>query len=141
ALLTAAALMAFAVVDPGKNASTVRVIMPLMVLLLVGTGGVISMLSPYTAEVFPTLLRGTGSGIAAGASKVGGILAPPVVVILLAITPGFRLLAIAAAIPVVISAVVLVLVGKETKNRALEELTTPDYPSAGIPSAIAVAEQ
>ena len=48
-----------------------------MVLLLVGSGGVIAMLSPYTAEVYPTQVRGTGSGFAAGTSKAGGIMVRP----------------------------------------------------------------
>jgi putative MFS transporter len=42
-------------------------------LIYATTGGVMAMLSPYTAEVFPTRLRGTGSGLSAGSTKLGGL--------------------------------------------------------------------
>jgi putative MFS transporter len=120
--LTTAALVAFAIVDPGSGGRTSLWLMPLMVTLLVGTGGIISMLSPYAAEVYPTHLRGTGSGFAAGSSKVGGILAPPLAAAILGATPGFYLLGFAVAAPVAIAGVVLALVGLETRDRGLEDL-------------------
>jgi len=101
---------------------------PLMVLLLVGSGGIISMLSPYTAEVYPTRLRGTGSGFAAGASKVGGILSPPLMAFILLRYPGFSLVAVIAAVPVLVSTAMMVLSGIETRDRPLEELTTHHEP-------------
>jgi MFS transporter, putative metabolite:H+ symporter len=122
ALITAAALIAIAIIDPGAGGQRLSWLMPLMVLLLVGTGGIISMLSPYTAEVYPTALRGTGSGFAAAASKVGGIIAPPVAVTLLAMTPGFRLIGLVVAVPVLLSAMVLLFAGVETRDQPLEEL-------------------
>jgi len=120
--ITTTALVAFAIIDPGGGGRHLSLLMPLMVLLLVGSGGIISMLSPYTAEVYPTAFRGTGSGFAAGTSKVGGIIAPPVAVILLALIPGFRLIALVVAIPVALSGLILLLAGVETRDRALEEL-------------------
>ena len=74
ALLTAAATIGFAIVNPGASGEQSSYLTPLTVLLLVGSGGVIAMLSPYTAEVYPTQVRGTGSGFAAGTSagKSGG---------------------------------------------------------------------
>lgn len=122
AMITAGALIAFALVDPGSGGQT-TLLMPLMVLLLVGSGGVISMLSPYTAEVYPTALRGTGSGFAAGSSKLGGMIAPPVAALALSVVPGFTLIGFAVAAPVLLSAVILVVTGIETRDRALEELT------------------
>jgi len=77
ALLTAAATIGFAIVNPGASGEQSSYLTPLMVLLLVGSGGVIAMLSPYTAEVYPTQVRGTGSGFAAGTSKAGGIMVRP----------------------------------------------------------------
>ncbi len=131
ALITAAALVAFALIDPGANGQKTTLVMPLMVLLLIGTGGVISMLSPYTAEVYPTALRGTGSGFAAGSSKVGGILAPPLAAFILGIVPGFGLLGLAAAAPVVLSAVMIAVAGVETRNRALEEMAASGRTGTG----------
>ncbi len=138
ALITTAALVAFAVTDPGGNGQNTTLIMPLMVVLLIGTGGIISMLSPYTAEVYPTALRGTGSGFAAGSSKVGGILAPPLAAFILGTVPGFGLLGLVVAAPVVLSAVILAVAGVETRNRALEEMAVAPRTGTGIaPAALA----
>jgi putative MFS transporter len=123
ALVTGAALLLFAVLDPGAGGGHTAAVMPLMVLLLIGSGGVISMLSPYTAEVYPTRLRGTGSGFAAGSSKIGGILAPPVAALTLAAAPGFGLIGLLAAGPVIVAALVVLAAGVETRDRALEEVT------------------
>jgi putative MFS transporter len=128
ALITAASLVAFAVVDPGGHGKSATLVMPLMVMLLVGSGGVISMLSPYTAEVYPTALRGTGSGFAAGTSKVGGMLAPPLAAFTLGIVPGFSMIGLVVAAPVVISAIILAVAGVETRDRALEELHAGSKP-------------
>lgn len=43
-------------------------------LLLVSSSGVLAMLLPYAAEIYPVHLRGTGSGVVAASSKFGGIL-------------------------------------------------------------------
>lgn len=122
ALVTCASLGLFAAVDPGAGGRNTSWLMPLVVLLLLGSGGIISMLSPYTAEVYPTRLRGTGSGIAAGASKLGGIVAPPLAAWILGAAPGFTVLAVVAAAPVALSALVLAVAGIETRDRGLEEL-------------------
>ena len=131
AIITAIALIAFAVVDPGSDGNT-SLIMPLVVLLLVGSGGVISMLSPYTAEVYPTSMRGTGSGFAAGSSKFGGMIAPPAAAAALTVVPGFTLIGLAVAAPVLVSALLLMLTGVETRNRALEELAQVELPVDGV---------
>jgi putative MFS transporter len=123
AFITVASLIAFAVVDPGSASGNPGWLMPLTVLLLIGSGGVISMLSPYTAEVYPTALRGTGSGIAAASSKIGGIAAPPIVAMILAITPGFTVLALAIAAPMLVSLIILTIGAVETRGRGLEELS------------------
>ncbi|HTL94728.1 MAG TPA: MFS transporter, partial [Gemmatimonadaceae bacterium] len=123
ALVTCAALGGFAMIDPGGAAHSASLLMPLVVLLLLGSGGIIAMLSPYTAEIYPTRLRGTASGIAAGSSKLGGIVAPPVAAWVLTVAPGFTAIGLIVALPVAISAIVLALAGVETRDRGLEELT------------------
>lgn len=140
ALITAAALIAIAVIDPGAGGKRLSMLMPLMVLLLVGSGGIISMLSPYTAEVYPTALRGTGSGFAAGASKIGGIVAPPVAVLLLAAVPGFRLIGLVVAVPVLLSALILLFTGVETRDQPLEELRV-DAPRDVVAAQVMAAER
>jgi MFS transporter, putative metabolite:H+ symporter len=42
--------------------------------LLIAVSGVIAMLIPYAAEIYPVHLRSTGSGVIAASSKFGGIL-------------------------------------------------------------------
>lgn len=123
AVVTCAALALFAALDPGAGGRNAQWLMPLIVLLMLGTGGVIAMLSPYTAEVYPTRLRGTGSGIAAGSSKVGGIVAPPIAAWIIGAAPGFATLGVVLAVPVALSALVLAVTGVETRDRGLEELT------------------
>src|SRR3546814_17740296 len=41
--------------------------------LLVSVSGVIATMIPYAAEIYPVQLRGTGSGVIAASSKLGGI--------------------------------------------------------------------
>lgn len=136
ALVTVASLAIFALVDPGAGGRHTGSLIPLVVLLLLGSGGVISMLSPYTAEVYPTRLRGTGSGIAAGSSKLGGIIAPPLAAWVLGIVPGFTAIGVIVAVPVALSAIVLAFAGVETRDRGLEELTAEHpMPSLELQSA------
>ena len=138
AALTGVTLLLFALVDPGSRGAGTALLMPLMVALLVGSGGIISMLSPYTAEVYPTRLRGTGSGFAAGCSKAGGILAPPLVVLVLARWPGFAAIALIAAAPVFLSMLMLALSGIETRDRPLEEMAAaPAEPPQPLETAAA----
>jgi putative MFS transporter len=122
AAVTAAALVACALVDPGAGGRNAGWFLPLMVVLLVGSSAIVSMLSPYTAEVYPTYLRGTGSGFAAASSKAGGILAPPLAAAVLTAAPGFTAIALVVAVPVALSALILAVAGVETRDRALEEL-------------------
>jgi putative MFS transporter len=120
ALATGATLLAFAGLDPAAGSRTA--LTALVVALLVSSGGVIAILSPYTAEVYPTALRGTGSGLAAASSKVGGIFGPPLVASLLATTGTVTVAALVAAAPMVLAAAVLVATGLETRGRRLEEI-------------------
>jgi putative MFS transporter len=117
--LTAAALTALAVTDlHGPPVVTVS----LLVLLLIGCGAVIAVLSPYTAEVYPTRIRGLGTGMAAACSKAGGIFGPPALAGLLVLVPGARLVGIVAALPMAIATIAIARQGVETRGRALEEI-------------------
>jgi hypothetical protein len=69
--------------------------------------------------------------LAAGSSKVGGIVAPPLAALILGITPGFFLLGLAVAVPVAISGLILAIAGVETRHRGLEELAAV----SGAPAA------
>ncbi|GLF98784.1 MFS transporter [Streptomyces yaizuensis] len=56
-----------------------KVAVPVLIGLLTGTSGVVAVLGPYTAQVYPTAFRGLGSGLSAACSKSGGIFGPPLV--------------------------------------------------------------
>ena len=104
-------------------ASNKVAIVTLLALLYAATGGVIAMLSPYTAEVFPTRLRGTGSGVSAGSSKLGGLLgAVGTVTGVISVSTGMLRPALLVSIPLAIAAIVVAISGLETRGRPLEEL-------------------
>jgi len=96
-------------------------------LLLVSSSGVIAMLIPYAAEIYPVHLRGTGSGVIAAASKAGGILGAGLGV--LGVFGHFALSAVLIALPMAVGAVMLFRSGIETRGRRLEEIQ--DALSAG----------
>jgi putative MFS transporter len=98
-------------------------IVAMLALLYAATGGVIAMLSPYTAEVFPTRLRGTGSGISAGSSKLGGLLgAIGTVTGVISVSTGMLRPALLVSIPLAVAAIIVAARGLETRGRPLEEL-------------------
>ena len=102
----------------------------LLVILLVAMWGMISVLAPYGAEVYPTRVRGAGSGVVAGASKFGGVLALALAVFAVA-PPGLAGAVMLAAIPAGIAATILIFFGIETRGRRLEEITREELARAG----------
>jgi putative MFS transporter len=99
------------------------------VALLVSVSGVIAMLIPYAAEIYPVQLRGTGSGVIAASSKFGGILGAGLGV--LGFFEHFVLSALLIAVPMVISGVLLLASGIETRGIGLEAIQDR---LAGVPS-------
>ncbi len=88
--------------------------------LLVSVSGVIAMLIPYAAEIYPVHLRGTGSGVIAAASKFGGILGAGLGV--LGFFGNFMLSALMIAVPMMVSGVLLWRSGIETRGQGLEDI-------------------
>lgn len=88
--------------------------------LLISVSGVIAMLIPYAAEIYPVHLRATGSGMIAASSKLGGILGAGLGV--LAFFDHFALSALLIALPMAVSGVMLWRSGIETRGRSLEEI-------------------
>lgn len=123
AALTSATLAAFAFLGSSLAQTSPAVIIGLTGLLMLSSTAVVSMLSPYAAEVYPTDLRGTGSGFAAASSKLGGMIGPPMIGALLGGAGGILLPAVLAAVPIGIAAVALVFLGEETRARGLENIT------------------
>ena len=84
--------------------------------------GMWSVLYAYTPELYPTRARATGAGFASSIGRVGSLLGPYVVGVLLPITGQSGVFTLGAA-SFAIAAFVVVLLGIETKGLALEEVS------------------
>lgn len=131
ALASAVVLIGFFLLGTGSVHSSTWFAM-LAILLLASVSGVIAMLIPYATEIYPVQVRGTGAGLVAGSSKLGGIAAAG-----LGVTGFFASLtapALAIAVPLAVSAVVLVMKGVETRRRTLEEINSGSIAEAAAAS-------
>ena len=117
--LTSAALLAFFVMGASGLQSPVATVAA-TVALLVSTSGVIAMLIPYAAEIYPVPLRGTGAGVVAASSKFGGIVGAGLGVA--GFFDHFALSALLIAVPMAASAVLLWRAGVETRGQRLEDI-------------------
>lgn len=117
--MTTATLLAFcalAVLDLRSAAVTTTA----TAALLIGVSGVIAMLIPYAAEIYPVHLRGSGAGVVAASSKFGGIVGATLA--LFGFFDHFALSAIVIAVPMMVSAVMLWRSGVETRGIGLEDI-------------------
>jgi len=118
-LLTVASLSAFFIMGmTGTSSATALVVATAA--LLVSASGVIATLLPYAAEIYPVHLRATGSGVIAASSKFGGILGAGFGV--LGLLGELAVSAILITVPLVISAVMLMRAGVNTRGKRLEEI-------------------
>ena len=86
----------------------------------------VGILTPFSTEVYPTALRGIGSGVVSASTKAGGIVAPTLIGALIAAAAGLTLPVIATAIPMALAGFGMAAFGVETRGRRLEELTAKD---------------
>ncbi len=118
-LLTALSLLLFLIL--GLTAvQSVAAMTVATALLLISASGIIAMLIPYAAEIYPVHLRGTGAGMVAASSKTGGILGA-----VCGVLGMFDSLAMAAAIiavPLLLCAHMLLKHGIDTRGRRLEDI-------------------
>jgi hypothetical protein len=82
--------------------------------------------------LYPTQLRATGGGVTASSSKLGGVLGPGAVTVILTAFPGFIVPALSLAVPLLIAAVALWMNGRETSGRRLEEIHEVPAPAAEL---------
>lgn len=98
-----------------------------VVIVIMGVSTATTDLMPtYASEVYPTRLRGRGTGLVAGASKAGGILGIGLVVAAVA-PPSFTGAAVLGAIPTGLAAITLGRFGVETRRRRLEDITAQEF--------------
>jgi putative MFS transporter len=94
----------------------------LLVAPIWGINTVTAVLSVYSSEIFPTRIRSRGTGLAAGASKAGGVLI--VFLVAFGVAPlSISGTALIGGIPVALAALAILIFGVETRNRQLEEIT------------------
>jgi putative MFS transporter len=116
---TTLALLAFVAIElAGLRSATA--ITAATAALLVSSGGVVAMLIPYAAEIYPVHLRGTGAGVIAASSKFGGILGAGFGV--LGLFEHFALSALLIAAPMALSGLMLARSGIETRGHRLEDI-------------------
>jgi putative MFS transporter len=117
--LSALALLAFAAIGWMQMRSQ-AVTIAAVAALLVSTSGVIAMLIPYAAEIYPVHLRGTGAGIVAASSKAGGILGAALGVG--GFFQHFELSALLIAGTMLVAAIMLLRAGIEPRGQRLEDI-------------------
>jgi putative MFS transporter len=132
AIGTATVLAGFSTFRPGCNQTLFSL---LTALLLIGLGGMIAMLLPYSAELYPTKLRASGGGVTASSSKVGGVVGPSAVALIMTAFPGLAIPALSLAAPLLLAAVALWINGKETSGKRLEELQETPRPLS-LPNSV-----
>jgi len=117
--LTALSLMAFAALGAAGWRSALLTTLATAA-LLVSVSGVIAMLIPYAAEIYPVHLRGTGSGVIAASSKFGGIVGAGLA--WFSFFDHFVWSALLLALPMAVSALMLARCGVETRGFRLEDI-------------------
>lgn len=125
AALTVASLLALAAV--GMDGSR-PVLLTAVMLLFAGTAGVIALLGPYTAEIYPLAIRGTAGGWAAAVGKSGGAFGPPLIALVLSVPGGMRTAALFVALPMALAGIAVAVRGSDphAAARPSEDTTALD---------------
>ncbi|WP_406151029.1 MFS transporter [Streptomyces sp. NBC_01012] len=118
ASLTVAALLVLAVVGMDGNRS---VLLTAVMLLFAGTAGVIALIGPYTAEIYPMPIRGTAGGWAAAVGKSGGAFGPPLIAQVLSAPGGMRTAAVFVALPMGLAGIAVAVRGSSRPDAAQDE--------------------
>lgn len=74
----------------------------------------------YTPENYPTIIRGTGSGMAASVGRLGGIFGPLLVGVLTARSMDISSIFTIFTIAIVIAIIAIIFLGKETKQMEID---------------------
>lgn len=110
AALTVTALLVLAAV--GMDGSR-PVLLTAVILLFAGTAGVIALIGPYTAEIYPMAIRGTAGGWAAAVGKSGGAFGPPLIALVLSAPGSMRTAAVLVALPMAVAGGAVALRGSD----------------------------
>jgi len=141
AALTAAALYGFVAVSNHSlvhvsSSGAVTKTTLLYLLLIVPIWGISSLTAvavAYASEVYPTRVRSRGTGLAAGATKFGGVLILAIVVAKVAI-PSISATALYGAIPITAAFLAVLIFGVETRKKQLERITAEELAIETVPA-------
>jgi MFS transporter, putative metabolite:H+ symporter len=128
AAATAIALLGFVFLDASKMVHDGKATTTLYILLIVPIWGISSLTAvmvSYASEVYPTKIRSRGTGLAAGATKFGGVMILATVAAAIA-APSIATTALVGVIPLVLAIVAIVVFGVETKKKQLERITAEE---------------
>ncbi len=117
-LVTAAALGGALLLD--ERSASPAAVTAVVAALIVGSNAVIAVLLPYAAENYRSSVRGRGTGLVAGASKVGGVAVQGAA--LFGVVPAFGAAAGVLILPLAGAAALVAVAGPETRGRSLREL-------------------
>lgn len=109
---------------PGDLLAQPAVLIGIAALLIVGSNGMIAVLLPYTAEVYPLGIRGRATGLVAGSSKFGGVAVQAFA--LLGFIPTLVVAGATLLLPTFVSGALIGWAGRETSGRSLRELEAPE---------------
>jgi putative MFS transporter len=118
-----------------------------IVLLLVASNSMIGVLAPYSVELYPTALRGTGTGVVAASSKVAGVVGPGLIGAVLTVAAGLTVPALVVGAPVAVASLLMAWRGPETRGRSLEDLASTRFLApapelaGGAPAPVCVTER
>lgn len=102
------------------NAETIGMLIGAGIFLSFFNLGAWGALYAYSPEQYPTVIRGTGTGMAASFGRIGGILGPLLVGTMLAADYGVGWIFAIFCIAIVIGALAVAFLGTETKQMELE---------------------
>lgn len=74
----------------------------------------------YSPEQYPMIVRGTGTGVAAGVGRLGGVIGPLMVGQLIAIHVSFTLIFTIFFVAIMVAVVAILVLGKETMGKVIE---------------------
>ena len=123
-LITAVSLAGFVILGDRVADNRTRLDL-LLILPITGISSILAVLVAYASETFPTRVRSRGTGLAAGASKLGGVVIIALVVAG-ATAPSISTTALLGAIPLTLGALAMAVYGVETRRRQLEEITAEE---------------
>jgi putative MFS transporter len=101
------------------NAESATMLMTFGILLSFFNLGAWGALYAYTPEQYPTVIRGTGAGMAASFGRIGGILGPLLVGYLVAQNVSITMIFAIFCLAIFIGALAVFILGKETKQQEL----------------------